>query len=98
MEGGVGDDPRSMAGPNANKWFLLFATKNHWRDNSDLEGIEKGVRWIRENYKKEGIKSLALPALGCGLGNLDWKDVWPIICRELVGVDIPVAVYLPREH
>ena len=94
----LADEPRTMAGPNANKWFLLFATKNHWRDNSDLEGIAKGVAWIRENYEEKGIKSLALPALGCGLGNLDWKDVGPVICRELDGVDIPVAVYLPREH
>ncbi len=98
MDEELADDPRSMPGPNASKWFLLFATKSHWRDDSDLGGIEQGVRWIRENYKKEGIKSLALPALGCGLGNLDWKDVGPIICRELIGVDIPVAVYLPREH
>lgn len=98
MDEELADDPRTMPGPNANKWFLLFATKNHWRDNSDLGSIEEGVRWIRENYKKEAIKSLALPALGCGLGNLDWKDVGPVICRELIGVDIPVAIYLPREH
>jgi len=98
MDEELADEPRTMAGPNANKWFLLFATKNHWRDDSDLEGIRKGVAWVRENYRKEGIKSLALPALGCGLGNLDWKDVGPIICGELVGVDVPVAVYLPREH
>jgi O-acetyl-ADP-ribose deacetylase (regulator of RNase III) len=94
----LADEPKTLSGPNANKWFLLFATKNHWRDNADLDAIRKGVRWIRENYKREGIKSLALPALGCGLGNLDWKDVGPVICRELNGVDIPAAVYLPREH
>lgn len=94
----LADDPKSLAGPNANKWFLLFATKSHWRDNSDLDGIEKGIQWVRDHYKKEGIKSLALPALGCGLGNLDWKDVGPVVCSSLAGVDIPVAVYLPREH
>ncbi len=94
----LADDPNTLPGVNANKWFLLFATKRHWRDTSDIGGIEEGLRWVRENYKSEGIKSIAMPALGCGLGKLDWSDVGPIMCRELAAVDIPVAIYLPRER
>jgi O-acetyl-ADP-ribose deacetylase (regulator of RNase III) len=92
------DEPGTVVTPNAVKWFLLFATKHHWRDSSDLEGIEEGLRWIAANYKTEGIKSIALPALGCGLGNLDWKDVGPVMCRHLTTLDIPVTIYLPRER
>ena len=91
------DEPGAIATPNGIKWFLLFATKRHWRDDSDLEGIEEGLKWVTANHKTEGIKSLALPALGCGLGNLDWKDVGPIMCRHLAPLEIPVAIYLPRE-
>ena len=98
MDEDLADEPRTMIGPNANKWFLLFATKSHWRDISNLEGIERGLGWIRENYKKEGIKSLALPALGCGLGKLEWSEVGPIMCREMAALDIPVTIYLPRER
>jgi hypothetical protein len=53
------------------KWFLLFPTRRHWREKSDIGGIEKGLQWIRDNYRREGIQSLAIPALGCGLGGLD---------------------------
>ena len=49
------------------------------------------------NYEAEGIKSIALPALGCGLGNLDWRDVGPVMCRQLTQLNIPVTIYLPRE-
>lgn len=94
----LADEPGTLPTVNAEKWFLLFATKRHWRDNGDLAGIEAGLRWVRENYKHEGIQSLALPALGCGLGNLDWRDVGPMMCRELATLDIPVAIYLPRER
>jgi hypothetical protein len=83
--------------PNAVKWFLLFATKRKWRDNSRLDDIEGGLNWIRDNFAKEGIFSLALPALGCGLGNLTWADVGTLMCRKLHGIGIPVAIYLPRE-
>jgi O-acetyl-ADP-ribose deacetylase (regulator of RNase III) len=91
------DEPGAIVTPNGVKWFLLFATKRHWRENSDLNGIEEGLRWIVANHRSEGIKSIALPALGCGLGNLDWKDVGPVMCRYLSRLEIPVAIYLPRE-
>lgn len=78
-------------------WFLLFPTKEHWRNNSDISGIETGLKWICDNYKNQGISSLAIPALGCGLGKLDWRDVGPLMCKYLVTLDIPVAIYLPTE-
>ncbi|MFN3763294.1 MAG: DarT ssDNA thymidine ADP-ribosyltransferase family protein, partial [Anaerolineae bacterium] len=85
--------------PEANeaRWFLLFPTKRHWRERSDINGIEEGLRWIQEHYKTEGIRSLAVPALGCGLGGLEWREVGPLMCRYLADLDIPVAIYLPQE-
>ena len=84
--------------PNAVKWFLLFATKRRWQENSRLEDIEGGLDWVRRNFEKQGIQSLAMPALGCGLGGLDWKDVGPLMCKYLHGININVAIYLPRER
>ncbi|MCS7189910.1 MAG: DarT ssDNA thymidine ADP-ribosyltransferase family protein [Bacteroidia bacterium] len=79
------------------KWFLLFPTKSDWRDKADLDGISKGLDWIVENYEKEGIQSLAVPALGAGLGRLEWYEVGPLIVRKLAQLPIPVEVYLPAE-
>ncbi len=92
------DEPGNLTTPNGVKWFLLFPTKRHWRENSDLKGIEEGLHWLATNYKTEGITSIALPALGCGLGNLDWRDVGRMMCRYLASLEIPVAIYLPRER
>jgi O-acetyl-ADP-ribose deacetylase (regulator of RNase III) len=94
----LASDSTWLPNPNSNKWFLLFPTKNHWKENSDMDGIERGLIWLRENYRQEGITSLAIPALGCGLGGLDWRDVGQIMCRNLADLDIPVGVYLPREQ
>ena len=38
-----------------------------------------------------------MPALGCGLGSLEWKDVGKMMCSILHDIDIDVAIYLPRE-
>jgi O-acetyl-ADP-ribose deacetylase (regulator of RNase III) len=93
----LADDPTSLREPNNQTWFLLFATKNHWRERASKDGIEKGLKWIQANYKSEGIRSLAVPALGAGLGRLEWKQIGPVICQNLASLDIPVEVYLPAE-
>ncbi|NET72498.1 MAG: DUF4433 domain-containing protein, partial [Sphaerospermopsis sp. SIO1G2] len=69
----LAEDTYSFPYKNGETWFLLFPTKQHWRNKADIEGIEQGLNWLQENYKQEGIKSLAIPALGCGLGKLEWS-------------------------
>lgn len=98
LDNELADDPTSLPNPNSNKWFLLFPTKNHWKEGSDIKGIEQGLEWLQNNYKKQGVKSLAVPALGCGLGGLQWQDVGPLMCKYLSALDIPVGIYLPREQ
>jgi len=78
-------------------WFLLFPTKDKWRNNSELEPIEAGLKWFVENYKSHSIASIAFPALGCGNGNLSWREIGPLMCKYLSRVDIPVSIYLPNE-
>jgi len=78
------------------KWILLFPTKFHWRSRSNLEDIVEGVKYLSETYKMMGIRSIAIPALGCGLGGLDWKEVRSAITPYLQQMDIPVYLYNPR--
>ncbi len=98
LEFQLADQPMSLTQLNKETWFLFFPTKRHWRERSSLEGIEQGLRWVQANYEREGIKSLAMPALGCGLGRLRWEDVGPLMCRYLAPLSIPVRVHLPLEY
>ncbi len=90
-------EPEKLPNGNGATWFLLFATKRHWREDSDIAGIEEGLNWVLNNYQAEGIKSLAMPALGCGLGRLKWEDVGPLMCSYLSRMEIPTRIYLPAE-
>jgi O-acetyl-ADP-ribose deacetylase (regulator of RNase III) len=74
-------------------WILNFPTKTHWRDKSKLHEIEEGLKYFVKHAKEWGIKSIAFPALGCGLGGLSWDNVYPIMCRylqQLEGVKIEI--------
>jgi hypothetical protein len=92
----LADDPGSFTDIQET-WFLLFATKTHWKNRADLDGIVQGLNWVRDNLETHGITSLAMPALGCGLGGLSWADVGPLMCRTLGTLGIPVWIYLPAE-
>ncbi|MCD5400996.1 DarT ssDNA thymidine ADP-ribosyltransferase family protein [candidate division NPL-UPA2 bacterium] len=93
----LADEPERLSNANLATWFLLFPTKRHWKEMADIKGIEEGLKWLVNNYKKEGIESLSIPALGCGLGWLDWGMVGPLLCNYLQHLDIQVNLYLPVE-
>ena len=76
-------------------WILNFPTKNHWRSVSRLQDIIEGLRYLQQHYKEWGIISLAVPPLGCGHGQLEWRVVGPTLYRHLKALDIPVELYPP---
>jgi O-acetyl-ADP-ribose deacetylase (regulator of RNase III) len=77
--------------------ILNFPTKRHWRDKSLLQDIEDGLKHLASSYEQLGIQSIAMPALGCGLGGLKWSDVQPLIEKHLGGIpDLDVYVYEPQ--
>jgi O-acetyl-ADP-ribose deacetylase (regulator of RNase III) len=76
-------------------WILNFPTKDDWRSASKLSDIVNGLRYLACHYKEWGIESLAVPALGCGAGRLEWEVVGPILYRELEALDLDVRLYAP---
>lgn len=81
--------------PLAPPWILLFPTKQDWRSVSKLSDIESGLRYLESKYKEWGITSIAVPPLGCGLGELEWGVVGRTLYRYLEKLEIPVELYAP---
>jgi O-acetyl-ADP-ribose deacetylase (regulator of RNase III) len=88
-------ETRALEGP---RWVINFPTKKHWRQPSKLEWIVEGLADLRRVIQEHNIRSIALPPLGAGNGQLDWREVRPEVERilgDLEGVDI--HVYEPTE-
>jgi O-acetyl-ADP-ribose deacetylase (regulator of RNase III) len=79
---------------NSTPWILNFPTKDHWRLNSKLEYIEKGLQHFVAFYKSAGIQSIAYPKLGTQNGKLAWADVGPLMAQYLEPLDIPIYMYI----
>jgi len=76
-------------------WILNFPTKEHWRSVSRLEDIIRGLQYLASHYREWGITSLAVPPLGCGQGQLEWRVVGRTLYRYLKCLDIFVELYAP---
>jgi uncharacterized protein YwgA/O-acetyl-ADP-ribose deacetylase (regulator of RNase III) len=76
-------------------WIVNFPTKDHWRSLTKVDDIISGLEYLLQNYKQWGITSLAVPPLGAGLGQLEWRIVGPVLYRYLEKMDIPVELYAP---
>ena len=76
-------------------WILNFPTKDHWRSVSRLSDIVAGLEYLEQHYKEWEIASIAVPALGCSNGQLEWRVVGPTLYRHLKRLDISVELYAP---
>lgn len=81
------------------RFIVNFPTKQvYWR-NSRLIWIIEGLNALREFLIENKVKSVAIPALGAGLGGLKWEEVKFWILNTLNGLpDVDIMVYLPREE
>jgi O-acetyl-ADP-ribose deacetylase (regulator of RNase III) len=79
------------------RFIINFPTKRHWKGRSRMEDIEAGLVALVHEIKARGIRSVAIPPLGSGLGGLNWNDVRPRIEKALGAIaDLRVVVYEPN--
>jgi O-acetyl-ADP-ribose deacetylase (regulator of RNase III) len=81
------------------KLIVNFPTKDHWREPSRYSYIEHGLEELRSLLKEaDKDTSIALPALGCGHGGLDWDIVKEMISEQLSDLDnVNVYVFQPGD-
>lgn len=78
---------------DAQKLFIInFPTKKHWKENSELSYIEAGIIALHKLNTKCKFDIIAMPMIGCGLGQLDWNDVQKIIEKYLSDNNINIIV------
>ncbi len=78
------------------RFIVNFPTKRHWRAHSRIENIEAGLADLARVVRERGIRSIAVPPLGSGLGGLNWHEVRPRIEAALRGFsDLDTVIFEP---
>jgi O-acetyl-ADP-ribose deacetylase (regulator of RNase III) len=89
-------DRGGLFGDGGPRYLVNFPTKDHWRAKSKISFIKNGLESMVDEIVSLGIKSVALPPLGCGNGGLDWDEVRPIIISSLDRLtDVDIQIYGP---
>ena len=78
-------------------WIINFPTKRDWREPSRYEDILSGLEALRSYLQVLGPISVALPALGCGHGGLDWNRVSSMIKDKLSDLNARIFVFEPAD-
>lgn len=82
--------------PGMPRYIINFPTKNHWKQNSKIEDIELGLDALVREIQKLEITSIAIPALGCRNGGLQWSIVKPLIVSAFHQLpNIKVIIFEP---
>ena len=80
----------------APRWIINFPTKRHWRAMSRMEDVEAGLEALTGEIRARNIRSIAIPALACGLGGLAWDEVRPRLEAALAEFDgLDAVIFRP---
>jgi O-acetyl-ADP-ribose deacetylase (regulator of RNase III) len=78
------------------RYIINFPTKRHWKGKSRIEDVESGLKALVADVQRLGIRSIAVPPLGCGLGGLEWRVVRPMIEQAFASLpDVQVLLFEP---
>lgn len=79
------------------RYIFNFATKDNWRQPSRIEWIKRGLEILVKEVVATGVRSIAIPPLGCGAGGLQWSQVEPLIRAAFEPLeDVRVLLFAPE--
>lgn len=58
-----------------NGYVYNLGTQKTWRTKAEIEFIRMSLEKMMLQAENKKVKAIALPAIGAGLGGLDWNDV-----------------------
>jgi len=75
--------------------IVCVPTKNHWRNDSILEDVLKAIEALVVEAERQKWRVMSVPALGCGLGNLEWEPVKEALYESFRGHTTHARIFPP---
>jgi len=73
-----------------------FPTVGRLYEECKIGWIKEGLKSLRKDAETYKIRSIGIPAIGCGIVGHDWAVVHQMIIDAFEGSDIDVYIYPPR--
>lgn len=80
-----------------NTTIFNLGTQETWRTKASIENIRQSLVNMMQEAEHLHVDSVAMPAIGAGLGGLDWEKVKNVI--ESVASDFPsITLYVVEKY
>ena len=81
-----------------NRWIYYLITKEFYWEKPTYDSVKKCLENMKRHMEEHGVKSLAMPQIGCGLDKLKWESVRKII-KEIFPPDckINITIYILKK-
>ncbi|MDE0307632.1 MAG: macro domain-containing protein [Albidovulum sp.] len=90
-------DLHAIGNPEPPFYIASFPTMALPGQKARIEDIDSGLSDLGRKIQTKRIRSVAIPALGCGIGGLEWSSVRKSIETALGDIDgLRVLLFEPR--
>ncbi|XP_016121035.1 O-acetyl-ADP-ribose deacetylase 1 isoform X2 [Sinocyclocheilus grahami] len=77
----------------AGRFVYYLVTKKKYNQKPTYDILRKSLVSMREHCLANGVNSISMPRIGCGLDKLKWKNVSSIISEVFQDTKISITVY-----
>ena len=88
------DHPRIVSYPSCFRVDHIYniITKERYWHKPTYDTLQAGLFSLRDLIIKDHVKVLVIPKIGCGLDQLKWDKVKPMIMKTFTGLDITIFI------
>ncbi|XP_016404680.1 O-acetyl-ADP-ribose deacetylase 1-like [Sinocyclocheilus rhinocerous] len=77
----------------SDRFVYYLVTKKKYNQKPTYDNLRKGLVSMREHCLANGVNSISMPRIGCGLDKLKWENVSSIITEVFQDTKISITVY-----
>ncbi|KAG1961902.1 ADP-ribose glycohydrolase OARD1 [Pimephales promelas] len=77
----------------SDRFVYYLITKEKYNQKPTYDSLRKSLVSMREHCLFNGVNSISMPRIGCGLDKLKWENVSSIITEVFQDTNISITVY-----
>ena len=80
------------------RYIYNLITKEKYNGKPTYDTLRQSLIQMKEHMVLNGVKEVSMPKIGCGLDNLKWERVKPMIEEIFRETDVKITVYYLYEN
>ena len=80
------------------RYIYNLVAKESFCDKPNLSALSKTLEAIKSHASMNGVPTIAIPKLGCGLDQMNWQEVVKLLQDIFTYADVQIVVYSLEEN